>query len=331
MIDQLLSVRNLHTNFYTYDGVVHAVDNVSFDIEKRESMALVGETGCGKSVTAYSILRLIQPPGKIDKGEVIFEGENLLDKSEAEMRRIRGAKISMIFQEPMAALNPTFTVGEQLELVLIQHQKVSQEDAASQTVECFRKVRIPDPQKIISQYPHQLSGGMAQRVLIAMALSLKPDLLICDEPTTYLDATVQAEILRLIKELQQNLGASMLMITHNLGVVAHTCDTVAVMYAGQIVEVAGVRTLFKKPMHPYTIALINAIPKARKQDGKLTPIFGSVPNLIDPPSGCRFHPRCPIARPECSQKEPGLEEIEPNHQVKCFAMKWDQPNVSDDT
>lgn len=322
LADPLLSVRNLHTNFYTYDGVVHAVSDVSFDIGKGQSMALVGETGCGKSVTAYSILRLIQPPGKIEEGEVIFAGESLHGKSESEMRMIRGARISMIFQEPMAALNPVFTVGEQLVLVLVQHQKVSQQEAASRATDSLRRVRIPDPDKVIKQYPHQLSGGMAQRVLIAMALSLKPDLLICDEPTTYLDATVQAEILRLIKELQQSLGASMLMITHNLGVVAHTCDTVAVMYAGQIVEIADVRTLFKEPKHPYTKALMNAIPKARKEDGKLTPIFGTVPNLITPPSGCRFHPRCPIARPECSQNKPELKKIDPMHQVRCFAMNW---------
>jgi oligopeptide/dipeptide ABC transporter ATP-binding protein len=314
----LLSVHNLHTQFATFDGVVKAVSGVSFEIAPSQSLALVGETGCGKSVTAYSILRLIYPPGKITKGEVVFKGENLLKKSEHEMSEIRGSKISMIFQEPMTSLNPVFTVGDQLVSVLMRHKKMNGEEALQHATKSIESVRISDPERIVKQYPHELSGGMRQRVLIAMALSLSPELIICDEPTTYLDVTVQAQILRLIKDLQVRLHASMLLITHNLGVVAHYCDTVAVMYAGSVVEIANVKTLFNDPKHPYVQGLLKAIPSTTKKAGRLESIPGSVPNLIHPPTGCKFHPRCPYVMPVCKKAAPQLGSVGGQHNVACY-------------
>lgn len=314
----LLSVRDLHTHFATFDGVVKALSGVSFEIAPRQSLALVGETGCGKSVTAYSILRLIYPPGKIVRGEVVFKGEDLLTKSELMMSEIRGSRISMIFQEPMTSLNPVFRVGDQLAAVLMQHRKMNRGEALKHAAESIRSVGIPDPERIVKQYPHELSGGMSQRVLIAMALALSPELLICDEPTTFLDVTVQAQILRLIKDLQDRLNASMLLITHNLGVVAHYCDTVAVMYAGSIVEITDVTTLFNDPKHPYVEGLLRAIPSTTKKMGRLESIPGTVPNLINPPSGCKFHPRCPYAMPVCKKVAPRLVSIGRQHSVACY-------------
>jgi oligopeptide/dipeptide ABC transporter ATP-binding protein len=316
--DTVLSVHDLHTHFFTFDGVVKALSGVSFNIVQGQSLGLVGETGCGKSVTAYSILRLIQPPGKIMSGKILFKGSDLLEKTEGEMREIRGSRISMIFQEPMTSLNPVFTVGDQLATVLMQHRKMRKKDTVQHAVESLRKVKIPDADKLVKQYPHELSGGMRQRVLIAMALSLSPELIICDEPTTFLDATVQAQILKLIKDLQKSLGASMLLITHNLGVVAHNCERVAVMYAGMIVEIADVRTIFETPKHPYVQGLLRAIPITTRKAEKLESIAGTVPNLINPPSGCRFHPRCRHVMPVCREKMPQLREVGRGCSVACY-------------
>jgi len=316
--ETVLSVRDLHTHFFTYDGVVKAVSGVSFDVGAGRSLGLVGETGCGKSVTAYSILRLIQPPGKIMGGSILLKSEDLFRKSEEEMREIRGGRISMIFQEPMTSLNPVFTVGDQLSIVLMQHRKMHKQEAFEHAVKSLRQVRIPDADKLAGQYPHELSGGMRQRVLIAMALSLSPELIICDEPTTFLDATVQAQILRLIKDLQRSLGASMLLITHNLGVVAHNCDSIAVMYAGMIVEIGDVRTILRDPKHPYVQGLLRAIPVSTRKIERLESIAGTVPNLIHPPSGCKFHPRCTHVMPICMENTPQLLETEVGHRVACY-------------
>jgi len=313
----LLDVRNLHTEFVTYDGVVKAVSGVDFEIRSGESLALVGETGCGKSVTAYSVLRLIRPPGRIAEGEVIFNGQDLLKISERELEEIRGSKIAMIFQEPMTSLNPVFTIGDQLAFVLMKHKKVTRKEALQQSVEVIKKVRIADPHRVARQYPHELSGGMRQRVLIAMALSLSPELVICDEATTYLDVTVQAQILRLVNDLRKKINASMLLITHNLGVVAHNCNRVAVMYAGTIVETSDVATLFDDPKHPYVQGLLKSIPILTKNINRLESIPGTVPSLIHPPSGCRFHPRCNRAMPLCKNRKPLLLNVGDRQHVAC--------------
>ena len=298
--------------------MVKALSGVSFDIKPGESLALVGETGCGKSVTAYSILRLIESPGKIVKGEVLFKGEDLLAKSEEKMRDIRGNRISMIFQEPMTSLNPVFTVRDQLSALMIHHNRMKKQQALQEAIESLSRVRIPDPERVARQYPHELSGGMRQRVLIAMALSLSPELIICDEPTTFLDVTVQAQILSLIKDLQRKLKASMLLITHNLGVVAHYSDRVAVMYAGSIVEIADVETIFEEPKHPYVQGLLRAIPIMSRSSERLVSIPGTVPNLISPPRGCRFHPRCSRMMPVCRERMPELLKVRDEHYVACY-------------
>jgi oligopeptide/dipeptide ABC transporter ATP-binding protein len=319
MSEKLLEVRDLYINFYTYEGVVKAIDGVSFHINERETFGLVGETGCGKSVTARAILRLIPtPPGKIERGEIIYKGVDLLKLSEAEILKYRGNEISMIFQEPMNSLNPVFTIGDQLIETIMVNQKKSREEAYEIAVEMLEKVKLPDPESIMNKYPHELSGGQRQRVVIAIALSCNPSLLIADEPTTALDVTVQAQILDLMEELKQKLGMSILMITHDLGVVAEICQRVGVMYAGNIVEMASVEDIFEKRYHPYTKGLLNAIPifgEGKKR--RLEEIPGSVPNLLHPPPGCRFHPRCPFAKEICKREKPELVEIEPGHYVRC--------------
>jgi len=315
--EDLLEVSNLETHFFSYRGVVKAVDGVFFDMKKGESLGLVGETGSGKSVTALSIMRLVPPPGKIVGGEVIFQGENLLEKSEEEMRRIRGKRISMIFQDPMTSLNPVFRVGEQLAEVFIQHQKLDKKEAEKKSVDLLRSVGIPDPDRRAKQFPHQLSGGMRQRAMIAMALASRPDLLIADEPTTALDVTIQAQILELIKELRREVGTSMLLITHNLGVVAETCDRIAIMYAGGIIELAKAVNLFKNPLHPYTQGLLDCIPRIDAPKKRLAVISGLVPDLIQPPPGCRFHPRCESASDRCRTEKPYLIDIGGGHWVAC--------------
>lgn len=363
----LLSVRNLTTRFYTYEGVVKALDGVTFDVERGETFALVGETGCGKSVTALSILRLVpEPPGKIVDGEVILDGENLLSLSDKELREIRGRRIAMVFQDPMTYINPVFTIGDQISEAILLHQDLRREAlkmkieelrslskanpsrsivdkinskieklesslenpprlsrgelkraALKKTVEVLKMVKMPYPDKVVKQYPHELSGGMRQRAMIAMALSCRPDLFIADEATTSLDVTIQAQILQLLNELKEKLDTSVIIITHDLGIVAEMCDRVGVMYAGNIVETARTEDLFKEPLHPYTQGLLNAIPKLDEEVEELHVIPGSVPNLINPPSGCRFHPRCQYAMEICRKEKPSMVEKKRDHRVAC--------------
>jgi len=317
--ERLLEVRGLKTYFYTEDGVVPAVDGVDFVLNKGETLGIVGESGCGKSVTSLSIMRLIpDPPGKIVDGEIIFEGSNLLEKTEAEMRNIRGNDISMIFQEPMTSLNPVFTIGDQIMEAIILHQRLTKAAARERAIEMLRRVGIPSPERRIDEYPHQLSGGMRQRVMIAMALSCNPKLLIADEPTTALDVTIQAQILDLMRKLRDEFGTAIMLITHDLGVIAELAERVVVMYAGKIVEQADVKPLFANPLHPYTVGLLGSIPKLTEQQDRLQVIEGVVPHPAFLPKGCRFHPRCKEAREICKVEEPELMEQEPGHLVACW-------------
>ena len=318
----LLSIKNLKTHFYSAGKTVRALDGVSFDIEEGGAFGLVGETGCGKSVTALSILRLIpSPPGKIVGGEIHFKGRNLLNLSEDEIRSIRGKEISMIFQEPMTSLNPVFRIGDQIAEVIMLHQKVNRSKAVETAVEMLERVRIPDAERVVKQFPHQLSGGMRQRVMIAMELSCHPSLLIADEPTTALDVTIQAQILRLIKEMKKELHTSILLITHDLGIVAEMCDRVAVMYAGSIVEEASVEEIFVHPQHPYSQGLWGAIPHVDEEKKTLAVIPGMVPDLSTPPEGCKFHPRCRFRFDPCDQTPPPLFQLSPGHLVSCFLYR----------
>ena len=319
MDNPVLAIRNLYTKFFTYEGVIKALDNVSLTIDRGEIFGLVGETGCGKSVTALSILRLVpDPPGKIVSGEVIFDGEDLLKKSENEMKRIRGRRISMIFQEPMSSLNPVFNIGNLITEVIRYHQKLDRKSAVTKCLEILAMVGMPNPENVINMYPFELSGGMRQRALIALGMSCNPDLLITDEPTTALDVTIQAQILQLINRLKREQKASILIITHDLGVIANICDRMAVMYAGNIVESGSVNILFKNPYHPYTKGLLEAIPVLGKGKEYLTTIKGTVPNLLNPPNGCRFHPRCKHTSKICSREKPMNIQMEENHSVSCF-------------
>ena len=319
MAEKLLEVRGLKTYFYTDDGEVPAVDGVDFSLGKGETLGIVGESGCGKSVTSLSIMRLIpDPPGKIVDGEILFDGSNLLEKSEAEMRSIRGNDISMIFQEPMTSLNPVFTIGDQIMEAIILHQRLSKAEARERAIEMLRLVGIPVPERRIDEYPHQLSGGMRQRDMIAMALSCNPKLLIADEPTTALDVTIQAQILDLMRKLRDEFGTAIMLITHDLGVVAELAERVVVMYAGKIVEEADVVPLFGEPLHPYTVGLLGSIPKLTEQQERLQVIEGVVPNPAFMPKGCRFHPRCKEAREICKVEEPELMELSPGHHVACW-------------
>ena len=320
--DKLLQVKNLKTHFFTEDGVVKAVDGVDFELRRGEILGLVGESGCGKSVTSFSIMRLIGQPGKIVEGQVWFDGRDLCKLPEKDMRRIRGDRISMIFQQPTSCLNPVFKAGDQIAEVLEIHQNLGKEKGWERTIELLKLVGIPEPEKRAHSYPHELSGGMAQRVMIAMALACVPELLIADEPTTALDVTIQAQILTLMRDLHNNLETSIILITHDLGIVADMCERVAIMYAGRIVEQTDVRTLFKNPQHPYTRGLIGSVPVLGQIKTELEVIPGSVPNLIELPPGCRFAPRC-RARLErklqkCSEQEPELLPIGINHTVRCW-------------
>ena len=318
--DALLSIRGLRTYFDTEAGVAKAVDGVDLDIRKGEVLGLVGESGSGKSVTALSVLRLIpSPPGRIVAGEVLFKGQNLLSLSWEQIRKVRGASISMIFQEPMTSLNPVFTIGMQVSEMILQHQAVSREEAERRAVEILTEVGIPDAARRMTQYPHHLSGGMRQRVMIAIALVLNPDLLIADEPTTALDVTIQAQILELMLRLKEKRpGAAILLITHNLAVVAETCDRVAVMYGGKIQEVAPVERLFERPLHPYTQGLLGSIPGvAGERKRRLNVIPGTVPSILDMPAGCKFVTRCSQRFEPCAAQEPSLIEVEPDHFVRC--------------
>ncbi len=322
MADALVEVKNLTTCFWTDDGKVTACDNLSFNINRGETLGMVGESGCGKSVTSLSILRLVAwPPGRIVSGRILFDGEDLLTKTESEMRDIRGNKISMIFQEPMTSLNPVYTVGDQIAEAIRLHQGKERKEAWDQAVEFLRLVGIPLPERRVKEYPHQLSGGMRQRVMIAMALSCNPSLLIADEPTTALDVTIQAQILELMKKLKQDFGMSILLITHDLGVIAEMAERVVVMYAGRIVEEAAVDDLFTTPFHPYTKGLLDSIPRLDTARGRLHVITGTVPDLTRLPGGCAFHPRCPEARPKCREEAPPLEPLGGNgRQAACWLV-----------
>ena len=321
-MDELLRVKNLKTYFFTHEGTVKAVDGVSFSVKKGETLSIVGESGSGKSVTALSIMRLVpNPPGKIIDGEIVFDGINILNLSEKDMIKIRGKRISMIFQEPMTSLDPVFTVGHEIMEALILHQGMDKKTAREKAIELLRTVGIPDPEKRVDNYPHEMSGGMRQRVMIAMALSCNPDLLIADEPTTALDVTIQAQILRLMKELTKKFNTALILITHDLGVVAETADNVIVMYAGHIMEYANVMELFENPLHPYTSGLSKAIPRLDTESEYLETIEGTVPNLAHPPSGCPFHPRCKYKKPECERELPELIEVKENHWVRCHLYK----------
>ena len=318
----LLRVAGLKTHFFTEDGIVKAVDGVDFKIKRGEILGLVGESGCGKSVTALSIIRLIRAPGRIVEGEVTFGSKNLHTMPESQIQNIRGNHISMIFQQPQSSLNPVFTIGEQLSEVFDIHTDLGKTAAWEKSVELLRLVGIPDPEQKAHAYPHEMSGGQAQRVMIAMALALQPELLIADEPTTALDVTIQAQILDLIRDLRNQLGTAVILITHDLGVLAETADWVAVMYAGQIVEQASVSNLFEQPLHPYTVGLINSIPILGEVKERLDVIDGVVPNLIDLPKGCLFAPRCGIRVEHnlsiCTQRKPGLGPYNADHIVRCW-------------
>jgi len=317
--DLLLEVKNLKTYFYTDEGVVRAVDGISFDIKKGETLGMIGESGCGKSVSALSIMRLIsEPPGRIMEGEINFQGENLREKSEPEMRRIRGNEIAMVFQEPMTSLNPLLTIGDQIAEAIILHQKVDKREAQFRVVEMLERVGMPSPERRAHQYSHQLSGGMRQRAMIGMALSCNPLLLIADEPTTALDVTIQAQILELMERFKKELEMALLLITHNLGVIAEVSDRVVLVYAGKTVEYADVISIFKRPRHPYMMGLLESAPRLDDASEKLKVIKGVVPTALNLPGGCRFHPRCEKVMEVCKVKPPRILEVEENHGVRCW-------------
>ena len=318
-MEPLLKVRNLKTYFYTEEGVVPAVDGLDFDLMPDETLAIVGESGCGKSVTSLSILQIVAtPPGKIIDGEILFKGEDLLKKNEKEMRKIRGNHISMIFQEPLTSLNPVFTIGYQICDILHLHQGMKKAEAREKALEMLKKVKIPSAEAVLDEYPHQLSGGMRQRVMIAMALACNPDILIADEPTTALDVTIQAQIMHLLKDLQKENHTSIILITHDLGVVAQIAKRVMVMYAGLAVEYADVKSIFADPLHPYTSGLLKSIPSPTDKKDTLFSIKGSIPRPKDYPAGCRFSPRCPYCMDICSEKAPPLVSLEDGRKVRCW-------------
>ena len=313
----ILAIKHLKTHFFTYNGVVRAVDGVDLTVNRNEVVGIVGETGCGKSVTVRSTMGLVPEPGQIVAGRVLLDGDNLFEKSDADLRHIRGSRMSMIFQNPLSSLNPVFTIGNQVGHVISIHQNKNKKEALHRVVEVFELVRLPDPDRLLKKYPHELSGGMLQRVMIAMALSCRPEVLIADEPTTALDVTIQAQILSLMLRLKEETGTAIIMITHDLGVVAETCDQVAVMYAGLIVEQGPVSTIFNEPLHPYTEGLLSSLPGQQRAGDELRTIDGLVPDLIHPPAGCRFHPRCPIAQDVCKQDVPQLLEKHDDRAVAC--------------
>ena len=319
MSDNLLEVRNLKTFFNTEDGVLKAVNDVSFKVKKGETVCIVGESGCGKSMTAMSIMGLVpKDNGFYDGGEILFEGKDILNSSEDNLRKIRGKDIAMIFQEPMSSLNPTFTVGFQIMEPLILHEKLSKKEAKNKAIELLKEVGIPRPDKIVDSYPHELSGGMRQRVMIAMALACNPKVLIADEPTTALDVTIQAQILDLMRNIKNEFNTSILLITHDLGVVAQMADHVNVMYAGKVVESAPVFEIFKNPKHPYTVGLMSSMPSLNSGSKRLSTIEGNVPNPINLPKGCYFADRCPKAMPKCRESQPHDVKVGSRHHVSCF-------------
>ena len=318
MAEEVLHVKNLKTYFHTENGVVPSVDDVTIQINKGETVAIVGESGSGKSVTSLSIMRLIDSPGKIQGGQILFKGRDIVPISMKEMRQLRGNEIAMIFQEPLTSLNPVFTIGNQMAESIMLHLKKNKKEARELSIEMLKKVGIPRAEKVIDSFPHSLSGGMRQRVMIAMALSCNPKLLIADEPTTALDVTIQAQILKLMKELISEFDTSILLITHDLGVVAEMADRVVVMYAGQVVEETDVFTLFREPKHPYTKGLMDSTPKIHELKEELTSIPGTVPNPLHYPIGCRFMDRCPYAMQKCAEAQPELKEILTSHKVRCW-------------
>lgn len=324
---KLLEIKGLRTYFYTDAGVAKAVDDVSFSVDEGKTLGIVGESGCGKSVTSLSILQLIPShSGKIEGGEILFQGENLLNKTKKEMQKIRGNNISMIFQEPMTSLNPVFTIGYQLIETIELHQELDKRKARERALEMLRLVKIPDPEQRINEYPHQLSGGMRQRVMIAMAIATNPQLLIADEPTTALDVTIQAQILELMSDIKEKTNTAIMLITHDLGVVAGMADDVAVMYAGKVVEYAPVRSIFKNPLHPYTCGLLESVPKLNEKKDKLHVIKGMVPSLSDMPQGCSFAPRCDKAMEICSSRVPESTPVD-DHTVCCWLYHENKPET----
>ncbi len=313
----LLDVNDLKTYFYTYNGIVKAVDGIDLRVRREEVLGIVGETGCGKSVTARSLLRLVPDPGRIVSGQVLLKGENILALNEKQMRAIRGGRIAMIFQNPLSSLNPVFSIGDQVCHIIRIHQGMDHSEARKRAMEMFSLVRLPEPNGLLRKYPHELSGGQLQRVMIAMALSCQPELLIADEPTTALDVTIQAQILTLMLGLKEKTRTAIMLITHDLGVVAEICDRVAIMYAGRIVEEASVNDVFHRPLHPYTEGLMASIPGRGNRGEDLKTIRGMVPNLTHLPAGCPFHPRCPLAEGICRQESPVLNERQDGHKVSC--------------
>lgn len=322
MTKELLEIENLKTYFYTWAGIVKAVDGVSLKVREGETLGLVGESGSGKSVTALSILQIVPRPGKIIGGSISYRGENLLEKTEAEMQSVRGKEIAYVFQDPATSLNPVFTIASQLTEVIRRHQNCTKKEALKKTVELLNLVEIPDPEIKMYNYPHQLSGGMKQRIAVARALSCQPNLLLADEPTTALDVTIQAQILDLLKSLKQQLKMAMILITHDMGVVAGVADRITVLYAGRVCESASSKTIFRNPLHPYTRALLEAVPSLVLRREKLKVIPGAIPNLIEPPVGCRFNPRCEFAKQGlCTAELPELAELEPDHYVACVRAR----------
>jgi len=324
--ETIVSVEDLKTYFYTEDGVVPAIDGVSFEIRKGETLAIVGESGSGKSVTSLSIMGLIpSPPGRIEAGDIHFHNESLLDKTEKEMRQIRGNQISMIFQEPMTSLNPVYKIGDQIMESIILHQKLTKNEAKNEVVRLLNLVGIPEPERRINQYPHELSGGMRQRVMIAIALACNPEVLIADEPTTALDVTIQNQILALMKKLKNETNMSIMLITHDLGVVAEMADRVVVMYSGQVVEQGDIFTIFENPKHPYTEGLLRSMPSVEKRSGKLYAIDGVVPNPLNLPKGCRFAPRCEYATDLCREEMPEIQSLSDDEVVRCwkYTDRWE--------
>lgn len=328
MAEKLLEVKNLKTSFFIHAGEVQSVRGVDFVIHKGEALGIVGESGSGKSVTSLSLMKLLQYPGKIKEGQVIFKGQDLVNKSPNEMRKIRGNEIAMIFQDPMTSLNPVYTIGDQIMEAIIEHQKLGKAEAKIKAIEMLRLVGIPSPDKRVDNYPHEFSGGMRQRAMIAIALSCQPDLLIADEPTTALDVTIQAQILELMKDLKDKVNTSIILITHDLGVVADVCSRIVVMYGGLIMEEGTVEQIFYSPKHPYTLGLIKSIPKLTDgQRNRLVPIEGTPPDLVHPPKGCPFADRCEYAAKICMEHVPPYFYVEENHRSMCWMLHKDAPSV----
>lgn len=326
MAEKLLEVKNLRTSFYTHAGEVQSVRGVDFTVHKGEALGIVGESGSGKSVTSLSIMKLLQYPGKIKEGQLIFKGEDMVNKTDKEMRRIRGNEIAMIFQDPMTSLNPVYTIGDQIIEAVMEHQKLNKADAKQKAIEMLRLVGIPSPEKRVDNYPHEFSGGMRQRAMIAIALSCQPDLLIADEPTTALDVTIQAQILDLMKELKDKVNTSIVLITHDLGVVADVCSRIIVMYGGLIMEEGTVQDIFYNPKHPYTLGLLKSVPRLDETERKrLIPIAGTPPDLVTPPKGCPFAARCDYAMSICMDHIPSYFNISDNHRSMCWMLHKDAP------